>query len=70
MLKFVLVLGIHLKAFTAEACLLLNSRARYFMGLASEGTYRITIYFLNSIIDDVISHSSTNGILPVDRTKG
>jgi len=45
MLKFVLVLGIHFKAFTTEASLLLHSRARYFQGLASEGTYMITISF-------------------------
>jgi len=41
MLKLVLVLGIHFKAFKAEASLPLHSRAQYFMGLPSEGTYRI-----------------------------
>jgi len=36
MLKFVLVLGIHLKAFKAEASLPLHSRAQYYLVLASE----------------------------------
>ena len=55
MLKFVLVLGIHFKAFTAGASLPLHSRARYFLGHASEGTYRITISFLNNITSEIQS---------------
>jgi len=49
MLKFVLVLGIHFKAFKAKASLPLHSRARYFTGIASETYYIITVSFPNSI---------------------
>jgi len=55
MLKFVLVLCINFKPFMAEASLPLHSRAQYFLGLASEGTYRITISFTNSIASDIQS---------------
>jgi len=55
MLKFLLVLGNHFKAFTVEARIPLHSRAQYFMGLASEGTYRITISFPNSITGEIQS---------------
>jgi len=58
MLKFVLVLGIHSKAFTEEASLPLHSRALYFMGLASKDTYRITISFPNSITGEIMSQIS------------
>jgi len=36
MLKLVLVLGIHFKAYKADASLPSHSRAQYFLGLASE----------------------------------
>ena len=55
MLNFFLVLGIHFKAFKADSILPLHSRARYFMGLASEGTYRITISFPYSITSEIQS---------------
>jgi len=63
MLKSVLVLGIHFKAFQAEASLSIHSRAQFlstatkgkFIGLASKGTYRITNSFLNSITGEIHS---------------
>jgi len=63
MLKFILVLGIHVKAFKVGARLSLHSRAQFsssakggrFLGLASKCTYRITISFLNSITGEIQS---------------
>jgi hypothetical protein len=63
MLKFVLVLGIHFKAFKEEASLSINSRPQFpasategkFIGLASKGTYRITYSFLNSKTNEIQS---------------
>jgi len=55
MLKFLLALGIHFKAFMAEASLPLHSKAQYFLGLASEDTYKIIISFLNSITGEIHS---------------
>jgi len=53
MLKFILDLDIHFKAFKAEASLSIHSRAQFsssaiegkFLGLPSKGTYRITNFF-------------------------
>jgi len=63
MLKFVLVLCIHFKAFKAEASLSIHSRAQFpfsakegkFLGLVSKGTYRITNSFLKSITGEIQS---------------
>jgi len=53
MLKFVLDLGIHFKAFKTEASLSIHSRAQFpssatggkFLGLASKGTYKSPTLF-------------------------
>jgi len=55
MLNFILVLGNHFKAFMVEVSLPLHSRERYFLGIATEGTYRITISFLNSVSGEIQS---------------
>jgi len=63
MLKFVLVLGIHFKAFKADFSLSIHSRAQFpssatkgkFLGLASKGTYRTTNSFLKSITGEIQS---------------
>jgi len=53
MLNFVLVLGSHFKAFMVEASLPLDSIAQFFLGLATEGIYRIIVSFLNSITGEI-----------------
>ncbi|AES75425.1 transmembrane protein, putative [Medicago truncatula] len=54
------------KVLPMEASLPLHSRARYFLGLATEGAYRIIISFLNSIV--VLGYVNIAMVLPLEKS--